>query len=194
MSIILTPSPTLVLPLLGAASASTAPVPVLGSTHASVPTTTGSVSSWMDTMGKKLSELQNGQTVSKSQKRASLLLAGVSSTISSALLPRPTATTPAPVPILTSTTTARPRTKSSLTTRPPSPQSQSHSEPWAYPSYNSMTDWLDDNEEELTVHAGGVLAPDSKLQSRRTTEGAVGREETEATATAMSSFDDDWNW
>ncbi|KAG6379859.1 hypothetical protein JVT61DRAFT_10419 [Boletus reticuloceps] len=215
--------PTLVPPLLGA---STAPVPVLGSTHASVPTTTGSASSWMDSMGKKLSELQKGQTyvvqssrddsslstrqtllisicffpplflhrLSKSQKRASSLLAGVSSTISSALLPRPTATTPAPVPILTSTTTARPRTKSSLTTRPPSPQFQSHSEPWAYPSYNSMTDWLDDNEEELTVHAGEVLAPDSKLQSRRTTEGAAEREEAEATATAMSSFDDDWNW
>jgi hypothetical protein len=55
-----------------------------------------------------------------------------------------------------------------------------------------MTDWLDDDDEEQTVHAGGVLVPDATRQPHPvcTTDG---RGETAAT---VSSFDDDddWNW
>lgn len=61
-----------------------------------------------------------------------------------------------------------------------------------------MTDWLDDDDEEQTVHAGGVLVPDAKRQPHavRTTGGADGRGETAQAASAVSSFDDDddWNW
>lgn len=58
MSLVLTPSPTLVPSLSAAAPKS----PVIGSTHGPVPMTAGSMSSWMDTMGRKLSGLQKGQT------------------------------------------------------------------------------------------------------------------------------------
>lgn len=58
-----------------------------------------------------------------------------------------------------------------------------------------MTDWLDDDDEEQTVHAGGVLVPDAKRQPHavRTTDG---RGETAQAGSAVSSFDDDddWNW
>lgn len=66
-----------------------------------------------------------------------------------------------------------------------------------------MTDWLDDDDEEQqTVHASQVLIPDSKRQPRtsvlpvRTTDVENERGEEAATATAVSSFDDDddWNW
>ncbi|KAN0086094.1 hypothetical protein V8E55_007228, partial [Tylopilus felleus] len=188
MSLILAPSPTLVPPMLSALSASAAPAPkspVMGSTHGPV-STAGPISSWMDSMGKKLTELQKVQTFSKSQKRASLLLAGVSSTISSALSPGPTATTPAPLPEL-SPTTAPVSTKSLSKRRPlsqppllPEPQT----EPRSYPTYKSMADWLEDDEDQA-VRAGEVLIPDSEWHSP---------DEAGATTTAVSSFDDDWNW
>ena len=57
-----------------------------------------------------------------------------------------------------------------------------------------MTDWLDDDDEEQTVHAGGVLVPDAKGQPYPLgTTDAPGAVET---APAVSSFDDDddWNW
>ncbi|KAF8552477.1 hypothetical protein OG21DRAFT_1511421 [Imleria badia] len=204
MSLVLAPSPTLVPPFSGAVS--TFATPATGSTHGPVLVTAGSTSSWMDNMGKKLNSLQNGQTFSKGQKRASSLLAGVSSTISAALLPGPTATTPAPIPMSrsTSTTSSISTKSSSLNTRLPplSPPRQPHPEPTshAYPSYKSMTDWLDEEEEEQTVHAGGVLLPDAtrppprvpgSSTALRTTDVTVSRGE----APPVSSFDnDDWNW
>ncbi|KAG8216567.1 hypothetical protein J3R82DRAFT_6748 [Butyriboletus roseoflavus] len=221
MSLILPPSPTLV-PLLSAsatpASARPAPnPPVFGSADEPVPMTAEPVLSWMDNVGRKLSGLQKGQTFSKNKKRASLLLAGVSDTITAALSPGPTATTPAPAPTSTSTSpsTTTPRilastipcstspvsTKSSSTTLPPSSKPESQSQP--YPSYKSMTDWLDDeDEEQQMVHADAVLLiPDSKQQSRapvsvHTTDVGIVRGEGAATATVASSFDDDddWNW
>lgn len=59
MSLVLAPSPTLVpFP----SSAVPTPAPVIGSAHGPVPTTAGPMSSWMDSMGKKLSGIQKGQT------------------------------------------------------------------------------------------------------------------------------------
>lgn len=46
---------------------------------------------WVDSVGSKLAELQKGQTFSKSQKRASVLLSDVSQSIFSALTPGSTA-------------------------------------------------------------------------------------------------------
>lgn len=59
MSLVLAPSPTLVpFP----SSAVPTPASVIGSAHGPVPTTAGPMSSWMDSMGKKLSGIQKGQT------------------------------------------------------------------------------------------------------------------------------------
>lgn len=49
-----------------------------------------------------------------------------------------------------------------------------------------MTDWLDDEDEEQTVHATGVLVPEATLPRVRDEVGA---------AATVSSFDDEeWNW
>ncbi|KAF9220748.1 hypothetical protein BS17DRAFT_820258 [Gyrodon lividus] len=151
----------------------------------------GPVSSWMGSMGKKFGELQKGQTFSKSQKRASVLLADVSHTIASALSPGPTATTPAPLfsPHVQSTSTSTSASPfpasslSSLRTPPPPRASRTTSK--------GMESWLDDDEEQ-TIHAGRVLVPDSK-------PALIGDAETQAGTTekpkTVSSFDDDdWNW
>jgi len=51
----------------------------------------GAAQGWVDSVGSKLAELQRGETFSKSQKRASLMLSDVSQTIFSALAPASTA-------------------------------------------------------------------------------------------------------
>lgn len=134
---------------------------------------------------------------SKSQKRASSLLTGVSNTISAALTPGPTATTPAPIPMALSTSTASSvSTKSSLSTRSPPPPRQPLPEPTsqAYPTYKSMTDWLDEEEEEQTVHASEVLLPDATRAPPRVPVPSTSLR-TPDEASAVSSFDDDeWNW
>ncbi|KIJ15321.1 hypothetical protein PAXINDRAFT_169119, partial [Paxillus involutus ATCC 200175] len=140
----------------------------------------GPVSSWVGTMGKKLGDLQKGRTFSKSQKRASVLLADVSHTIASALSPGPTATTPAPAlspRIQSASASPSPASSASSLRTPPPPQlSRSNSQ--------SMASWLEDDEEQ-TIHAG-VMIPDSKP----TLVGGTG-----TPTEKLSSFDDDdWNW
>jgi len=51
-----------------------------------------------------------------------------------------------------------------------------------------MTDWLDDEDEEQTVHATGMLVPEATPPRVR------GRGDVAATATVSSFDDDDWNW
>ncbi|KAG1803350.1 uncharacterized protein BJ212DRAFT_1396305 [Suillus subaureus] len=150
-------------------------------------------------VGRKL----GGDVFSKSQKRASSLLSDVSQSIVSALTPGPVATSPAPVPtsIQTSTPSLFPfpsslRTPSSSTislstpsassplTRPTYPHTRTHTHAPA-PRTNS---WLEDEEDEDTVNAGGVmmpsvLTPDSLAPTKKET----------ATTTSFDD-DDDWNW
>ena len=57
MSLVLAPSPTPVPLLPSGTPASVPKLLAIGSTHGPVPTTAGPVSSWMDSMGKRLSGL-----------------------------------------------------------------------------------------------------------------------------------------
>ncbi|KAG2098971.1 uncharacterized protein F5147DRAFT_713042 [Suillus discolor] len=165
-----------------------------------------------------------GDVFSKSQKRASILLADVSQSIVSALTAGPVATSPAPVPtsIQTSTPSLFPfpsslRTPSSSTTSLhrtlPSASSSSHtpssnaSSPLTRSTYlhtrtkthaptPRTNSWLEDEEDEDTVNAGRVLMP-SVLTP--TSASASVRKTPDSLApaeggTAPSFEDDDWNW
>ncbi|KAG9311603.1 hypothetical protein JVU11DRAFT_7812 [Chiua virens] len=153
-------------------------IPHTLTTPVAPPTTAGPMA-WMDTMSKRLGGLQRTTTLAKSQKRASSLLAGVSNTINAALTPGPTATTPAPLPIViaTASTTTKPKV-SSARQQPPPLHTPSHPQP----TYTSITDWLEEEEEMAQVGGVDILVPESRTCAM---DGA---------AASVATFDDDWNW
>lgn len=118
--------------------------------------------------------LLTGSQEARNERRRSWLASLTRSVLTSRAdrpLPHRTRTGPMPAtPRILSTTippsTSPVSTKSTLTARPPSPQSQLHPNP----SCKSVTDWLDDDDdEEQRVHAGSVLVPEAKRQPFRTT-------------------------
>ncbi|KIJ63760.1 hypothetical protein HYDPIDRAFT_112705 [Hydnomerulius pinastri MD-312] len=172
--------------------------PIETSRVAAVPTkeaglsVNGPMPSWVGSMGKKIGELQKGQTFSKSQKRASVLIADVSSSIVSALSAGPTPTTPAPAPSLSPLTRTVRRTSTSPSTTLSTPSLRSS--PSSGISTKGAESWLDDDEEE-TINAGRVMVPDTKPVAIVATTTQAGPGEKPEVAKAVSSFDDDdWNW
>lgn len=150
------------------------------------------VSSWVgsmgSTMGKKWEEIQKGETFTKSQKRASLLLSDVSSSFFAALSSpspsqssypsRPSASSP-----LSISTNANPFLASI------SPMSAS---PSPVPSSGSL---LEDDEVD-DKGLGEVLIPVSLSPNPNTHSGTniEGKGMAEPTPTSSLDDDDDWNW
>ncbi|OAX40817.1 hypothetical protein K503DRAFT_864335 [Rhizopogon vinicolor AM-OR11-026] len=147
-------------------------------------------------VGKKL----GSDVFSKSQKRASVLLADVSQSIASALSPGPVATTPAPAPFTSSLRTSSSSTSSLRSFSPSTASLRTPTSNMSSPLVRSISlrtptsgtlpctgSWLEDDDEENTVHAGSVMMP-SVLKP---TSSPV-----PINAVASSSFDDDndWNW
>lgn len=128
-------------------------------------------------MGKKLGEIQGADTLTKGQKRASVLLADVSHSIISALSPSPS-TVSALSP--TSNPISSPRTPYS---------SVSANRDTGALRTNSL---LDDDDDNDTVRIGRVMVPDSVKDKTGVVAGSGSQ-----TQRAISSFDDDddnWNW
>ncbi|KAI6017159.1 hypothetical protein EDC04DRAFT_485975 [Pisolithus marmoratus] len=170
---------------LGSALPPPSSVPGLGSL--AMGASVGSpVSLWVESMGKKLGGIQGTDTLTKGQKRASVLLADVSHSIMSAFSASPTAVcatlSPSPNPI------------SSPSSDVPSPLT-----PYSNASANKSTgargtsSLLDEDDEDDTIRIGCVMVPDSVKDAA----GAVVGSGTQ-TQRAVSSFDDDdddnWNW
>ncbi|KAI6006270.1 hypothetical protein F5J12DRAFT_905741 [Pisolithus orientalis] len=104
------------------------------------------VSSWMGSVGKKLGEIQGADTLTKGQKRASVLLADVSHSIISALSPSP------------STVSALSPTSNPISS-PRAPYSNvSANRDTGTLRTNSL---LDDDDDNDTVRIGRVMVPDS---------------------------------
>ncbi|KAL4073474.1 hypothetical protein J3A83DRAFT_2540859 [Scleroderma citrinum] len=145
------------------------------------------VTSWMGNVGKKLGGIQGTETLSKSQKRASVLFADVSHSIMSALSsPSPSATLSGSISPSSSSSTSSLRTPPSVT---------------AHTISLRTNNLLDDDDGDDTIRIGRVMIPDTvKLAV------PVSGPEPEAladdascgagTEKAVSSFDDDdsWNW
>ncbi|KAG0696416.1 hypothetical protein DFH29DRAFT_1072087 [Suillus ampliporus] len=162
-------------------------------------------------VGRKL----GGDVFSKSQKRASILLSDVSQSIVSALNPGPVATSPAPAPSLfpfpsslrtpsSSTPSQRsssPSTASSSLYTPSntsSPLTRSTSLHTHAPAPRTSS-WLEDDDEENTVHAGRVMMPSVLKPTSASAAASVGKTPSSlvsANAGTTTSFDDDddWNW
>ncbi|KAG1793716.1 uncharacterized protein HD556DRAFT_468245 [Suillus plorans] len=154
-----------------------------------LPTSTGAGSpagggGWGN-VGRKL----GGDVFSKSQKRASILLADVSQSIVSALTPGPVATSPAPVPTSMQTSTpslfpfpsslrtsssgttslhgtlpsasasSSPHTPSSNASSPSTHSTYLHTRTKTHAPIPRTNSWLEDEEDENTVNAGRVLMP-----------------------------------
>ncbi|KAI6021209.1 hypothetical protein EDC04DRAFT_373494 [Pisolithus marmoratus] len=143
------------------------------------------VSSWVESMGKKLGGIQGTDTLTKGQKRASVLLADVSHSIMSALSASPTT--------VSATLSPAPNSISSPSYDVPSPRA-----PYSNASANRNTgtrgtnSLLDEDDEDDTIRIGCVMVPDSVKDAA----GAVVGSGTQ-TQRAVSSFDDDddnWNW
>lgn len=135
------------------------------------------VSSWMGSVGKKLGEIQGADTLTKGQKRASVLLADVSHSIISALSPSP------------STVSALSPTSNPISS-PRTPYSNvSANRDTGAPRTNSL---LDDDDDNDTVRIGRVMVPDSVKDKTGVVAGSGSQ-----TQRAIPSFDDDddnWNW
>ncbi|KAI0938739.1 hypothetical protein AcV5_000351 [Taiwanofungus camphoratus] len=136
------------------------------------------VSSWMESVGqsvgRKWEEIQKGETFTKSQKRASLLLSDVSQSFFSALA-SPTASGTS-VSISSNPFAA---TLSPLSSSPSglSPMGQASSSPASLLEDDDVTDCL-----------GSVMIPDSKVPAVEPTGSnpAVRKKQTQS--------DDEWNW
>ncbi|KAG1738122.1 uncharacterized protein EDB91DRAFT_1139102 [Suillus paluster] len=163
-------------------------------------------------VGRKL----GGDVFSKSQKRASTLLSDVSQSIVSALNPSPVATSPAPAPSLfpfpsslhtsSSSNTASQRSSSPASLLTPSSNTSSPFtrstclQTRSHTSAPRTGSWLEDDEEENTVHAGRVMMPSvlkptsaASMSAGKTSKPRVSAEPGTATATSFDD-DDDWNW
>ncbi|KAI6012134.1 hypothetical protein BKA83DRAFT_4370600 [Pisolithus microcarpus] len=145
------------------------------------------VSSWVGNMGKKLGGIQSADTLSKGQKRASVLLADVSHSIMSALSPSPSAAS-----AVLSPTSHSISALSSDVSSPRTPFSNAGANKnMGTRGTNSL---LDEDDEDDTVRIGRVMVPDSVKA------GTVARSEiqTQTQKAVVSSFhdddDDNWNW
>ncbi|KAF9443491.1 hypothetical protein P691DRAFT_679420 [Macrolepiota fuliginosa MF-IS2] len=127
-----------------------------------------SVGSWMDSMGKKLGQLQRSSTFTKNQKRASLLLADMSQSIVSVLAP-PSSVAPG---------TNGSKLPTHLTAPSISPNS-------------SVAGSLLDDEDDETVKIGAAVlqpvASPSVAAKERMTKGKVGKEKED-------DDEEEWNW
>ncbi|KAH9924366.1 hypothetical protein B0H21DRAFT_781424 [Amylocystis lapponica] len=137
---------------------------------ASIP---GLGSTWMEsvgsTVGRRWEELQKGETFTKSQKRASLLLSDVSQSLRAALA-APGATTGSPSSVSISSNPFA----AALSPLSSSPQ-------------RSL---LEDDDEGAASALGGVLVPDAApLSSRPSPSPSVSAAEVQS-----STDDEDWNW
>ncbi|EDR12096.1 uncharacterized protein LACBIDRAFT_323117 [Laccaria bicolor S238N-H82] len=137
----------------------------------------GGGASWMGSMGKKLGELRDSPTFTKSQKRASMLLSDVSQTIISAWN---TPTTP-------------------IGSAPPISRTQS----MPLPTLPLSPSLLDNNNDD-TIHIASVMTPDSKKPHTMTLmpsqlDGGM-KPSNKLTMTMTSSNgrtqdeDEEWNW
>ncbi|KAI6006900.1 hypothetical protein EDD15DRAFT_7360 [Pisolithus albus] len=144
------------------------------------------VSSWMGSMGKKLGGIQSADTLTKGQKRASVLLADVSHSIISALSPSPSTASTVLSPMSNSISSL-----SSDVSSPRTPFSNSGANKnMGTRMTNSL---LDEDDEGDTVRIGRVMVPDSVNANT-----AAGSEAQTQKAAVSSSFhdddDDNWNW
>ncbi|EED80457.1 predicted protein [Postia placenta Mad-698-R] len=138
------------------------------------------VSSWMETMGssvgRKWEELQKGETFTKSQKRASVILSDVSQTFFSAL------TSPGPSSGTFVSVSSNPfaATLSPLSTSP-----SASTPPPMMASSASTHSLLDDDSEAQGL--GSVMVPDSKGSSSSTSSRTP-------SVNTKDQSDDEWNW
>ncbi|EIW55451.1 uncharacterized protein TRAVEDRAFT_171116 [Trametes versicolor FP-101664 SS1] len=164
---------------------STSGVPPAASIPGLGPLASPRASAWMGSVGtsvgKKWEELQKGETFSKGQKRASLLISDVSSSIFAALASPSATSTSHPVPSSFSiTSNPFAATLSPLSTSP-------------QPSSPSAPSLLDDDDAGDGL--GSVLVPDTKGPVR-TPAGAPAPVPAPAPKQNRSLLDDDdeWNW
>ncbi|EED79758.1 predicted protein [Postia placenta Mad-698-R] len=138
------------------------------------------MSSWMETMGssvgRKWEELQKGETFTKSQKRASVILSDVSQTFFSAL------TSPGPSSGTFVSVSSNPfaATLSPLSTSP-----SASTPPPMMASSASTHSLLDDDSEAQGL--GSVMVPDSKGSSSSTSSRTP-------SVNTKDQSDDEWNW
>lgn len=134
------------------------------------------VSSWMGSVGKKLGEIQGADTLTKGQKRASVLLADVSHSIISALSPSP------------STVSALSPTSNPISS-PRAPYSNvSANRDTGTLRTNSL---LDDDDDNDTVRIGRVMVPDSVKDKTGAVAGSGSQTQR---AISFDDDDDNWNW
>ncbi|KAL6305989.1 hypothetical protein BKA93DRAFT_190905 [Sparassis latifolia] len=143
--------------------------------------TASPVSSWMGTVGssvgKKWEELQKGEKFTRSQKRASLLLSDVSSSLFAALAaPSPSSPSPAHSGLTSSVSVSSNPFAATLSPLASSPLGAS---PLSGPT--SSVSLLEDDDEGLAL--GGVMIPDSRPSTQPGLK-----------AESAQNYDDDWNW
>ncbi|KAI6104165.1 hypothetical protein F5141DRAFT_171686 [Pisolithus sp. B1] len=145
------------------------------------------VSSWMESMGKKLGGIQSADTLTKGQKRASVLLADVSHSIMSALSPSPSTASAVLSPTSNSISSF-----SSDVSSPRTPLSKVEANKnIRIRGTNSL---LDEDDEDDTVRIGRVMVPDSVKDGASAVVGSGTRTQRAAVSSLHDDDDDNWNW
>ncbi|KAI0360550.1 hypothetical protein OH77DRAFT_1393248 [Trametes cingulata] len=149
-------------------------------------------SAWMgsvgSSVGKKWEELQKGETFAKSQKRASLLISDVSSSIFAALASPSTSSSSSPAPSSVSiSTNPFAATLSPLSTSPTPPSQLGQPSP-----ASASASLLDDDDAGDGL--GSVLVPDTKAPSHTPAPSSAPASRQPEQTKSLLDDDDEWNW
>ncbi|KXN84476.1 hypothetical protein AN958_12451 [Leucoagaricus sp. SymC.cos] len=153
-------------------------IPGLGSITATAAVSPPLVSSWIDSMGKKLDQLQKSSAFTQNQKRASTLLSDMSNSITSALA--------------SSTSSATPGGAVNV-----GKSSSSLMAPSASPNPSSSGSLLDDEDEDETAKLGSSVVLQPVANPSPVIPPALKRVETktkEKEKKKMDFDDEEWNW